>query len=102
MALTDHIGTFIRRSRAVLLGIGIGLVAIWVFFFDSHSIATRIQLMAERSELVADNEALQARIDALEIKLSRPPTDAEIERIAREEYHMSRPGETVYPVITQR
>lgn len=102
MALSDTISSFVRRSRSLLLGIGIGLVAIWVFFFDSHSIATRIQLMAERSELMADNEALQARIDALEIKLSRPPSDEEIERISREEYHMSRPGETVYPVITQR
>jgi len=58
--------------------------------------------MAERSELSADNEALQARIEALEVKLSAPPSDAEIERIAREDYHMSRPGETIYPVITEK
>lgn len=102
MALADQFSSLIRRFRTLLFGIGLGLVAIWVLFFDSHSIATRVQLMAERSELTADNEALQAQIDALEIKLSRPPTDAEIERIAREDYNMSRPGETVYPVITEK
>jgi cell division protein FtsB len=102
MALTDSIGPLARKFRTILLGIGLGLVAVWVLFFDSHSIATRIQLMAERSELTADNEALQARIDALEVKLSAPPSDAEIERISREDYHMSRPGETVYPVITEQ
>lgn len=102
MALTDQIGSFIRRCRTLVFGIGLGLVVIWVLFFDSHSVATRVQLMAERSELKADNEALQARIEALEMKLSRPPTDAEIERIAREDYNMSRPGETVYPVITEK
>lgn len=102
MALTDTISLLAKKFRTVLFGVGLGLVVIWVLFFDSHSIATRIQLMAERSELSADNEALQARIDALEVKLSRPPSDAEIERIAREDYHMSRPGETVYPVITEK
>ncbi len=102
MALTDQFSSLIRRFRTLLFGIALGLVAIWVLFFDSHSIATRVQLMAERSELTADNEALQAQIDALEIKLSRPPTASEIERIAREDYNMSRPGETVYPVITEQ
>lgn len=102
MAFLQHVSAFFQSFRTLLLGLAVAFVAIWVLFFDSHSIATRIQLMAERSELTADNEALQARIDALEIKLSRPPTDAEIERIAREDYHMSRPGETVYRVITEK
>ncbi len=102
MALTERISHFVQRSRTLLLGVAIALVAIWVLFFDSHSIATRVQLMAERSALSADNEALQAQIDALEITLSRDPTPQDVEKIAREEYLMSRPGETVYPVITEK
>lgn len=102
MSILQNVSAFFQSFRTLLLGLGVVFVAIWVLFFDSHSIATRIQLSAERSELSADNEALQARIDALEIKLNRPISDAEIERIAREDYHMSRPGETVYRVITEK
>jgi len=102
MDFLRNLGSIIRSFRTLLMGLAIVAVAVWVLFFDSHSIATRVQLMSEHSELSADNEALKARIDALELKLSRPPTDAEIERIAREELYMSRPGETVYRVITEK
>ncbi len=102
MALTSYIGSLIRRFRVLLLCLGAASVVVWVLFFDSHSIASRVQLMAERSDLMAANASLQERIDALEVKLSRPPTDAEIERIAREDYAMSRPHETVYPVRDER
>ncbi|MGB1048965.1 MAG: FtsB family cell division protein [Rhodothermales bacterium] len=102
MAFLQNVSAFLEPLRTLLLGLAVVFVAIWVLLFDSHSIVTRVQLMAERSELSADNEALQARIDALEVKLSQPISDAEIERIAREDYHMSRPEETVYRVITEK
>ena len=49
----------------------------------------------ELETLVADNQALQAQIDAVQ-------SPAELERIAREEYGMVRPGETSYIVELER
>jgi cell division protein FtsB len=45
---------------------------------------------------------LRQQIDALEKKLGEPLPDAVVERIAREEYGMKRPGETVYPIETDQ
>lgn len=101
MAFKDRFQAFTQRSRVVLLGTLAALVVIWVLFFDSHSILTRIQLMAQRSELKADNEILKARVAELEEKLGRPLTAWDIEELAREEYGMSRDGETVYPLIEE-
>ncbi|MDA0379195.1 MAG: septum formation initiator family protein [Bacteroidetes bacterium] len=101
MAFKERFQAFLNRSRMVLLGTVAALVVIWVLFFDSHSILTRIQLMAERSELQADNEVRKARVAELEAKLGRPLTDWDIEELAREEYGMSREGETVYPVVEE-
>jgi cell division protein FtsB len=48
-------------------------------------------LTTENRELERANAAMQARIDA-------GLTPATVERVAREQYGMRRPGETVYPV----
>lgn len=101
MAFKERISAFVQRSRIILLGTVAALVVIWVLFFDSHSILTRIQLMADRSELQADNEILKARVAELEAKLGRPLTEWDIEELAREDYGMSRDGETVYPVVEE-
>ena len=101
MSSLDRLQALFSRSRSVLLGGAALLVLIWVVFFDSHSILSRVQLMAERSELQADNGELKARIAELEEKLSRPLTPQEIEEFAREQYGMSREGETVYPIVVE-
>ena len=101
MGLADRFQDVLNRSKSVLLGAVALLVLIWVVFFDSHSVLSRLQLMAERSELQEDNEVLKARISELEEKLSRPLTAREIEEIARKDYGMSREGETVYPVVEE-
>ncbi|MDE2995644.1 MAG: septum formation initiator family protein [Bacteroidota bacterium] len=101
MGLADRFQDVLNRSKSVLLGAVALLVLIWVVFFDSHSVLSRLQLMAERSELQENNEVLKARISELEEKLSRPLTAREIEEIAREDYGMSREGETVYPVVEE-
>ena len=47
---------------------------------------------AQLSELQASNAQMQQRVDTLQ-------TDAEIERIAREQYGLAKPGEEVYHVL---
>jgi cell division protein FtsB len=49
-------------------------------------------LEAELATLRADNDALDARIAALR-------TDAEIERLAREQYNLVYPGEESYAIL---
>ena len=89
-----------KRLRRRLLGVALVGLALWVAFFDSHSILRRVgyareldRLTAENAQLVAENEQLSARIE-------RGLDDATLERVAREEYGMRRPGERVYRVET--
>ena len=86
-----------RPGRWLLLAAAT-LALVWVAFFDSHSIQKRLRFQKQRAALTAENDSLRRRIDALQQKLDHPPADSTIERIAREEYGMRRPGETVYRV----
>lgn len=90
-----------RRSRLPrrLLLLGAAALAVWIGFFDSHSVYRRVQWHREYRALVAENERLARETRRLEAQLRAAPTDETIERIAREQYGMRRPGETVYRVI---
>ncbi len=87
-------------KRSVLLWTVGGAFAVYIAFIDTYSILARYQLSRQRAELIrrteelnADSERLAQRIEALR----RDP--ALLERIAREEYGMRRPGETVYRIV---
>jgi cell division protein FtsB len=84
--------------KRFLIGIGSFLV-MWILFFDSHSVYSRIQMSREHAQLEKSNEQLKVRIAELEKELARPLSDEEIERLGREEYGMVRDGEKSYPVI---
>jgi cell division protein FtsL len=78
---------------AVILLVGLAIVLAGVFPFR-QLIAQQRRVdtnQAELDALVAENEHLQSQIDAVQ-------TPAELERIAREQYGMARPGETTYVV----
>ena len=91
------LGPLARRRAVIALLVGLGL---WVAFLDSHSLLRRAlyardlaQVEAENAELARENEHLRRQIDA--------GLDAEtVEQVAREQYGMRRPGETVYRVVT--
>ncbi len=87
-------------SRHVRWGIGLllGGVLVWVAFFDSHSLWQRYRWHQELEATTQENADLRAEIERLRSKLDRPLSDSLIERIAREEYGMKRPGETIYRV----
>ena len=88
----------LRRLRfGLLLGLGLGLL-VWVAFFDSHSLAKRFAWHQELHQFSAENAALQAQIGVLEEGLEATPSASVVEEIAREQYGMRRPGETVYRV----
>jgi cell division protein FtsB len=86
-----------RLGRLLLLALILGL-GLWITLLDSHSLVNRVQWHMEYAELTKENDALRRDIDALDAKLATPVTDEVIEQIAREEYGMRRPGETVYRI----
>lgn len=84
--------------RRRLLMLGLVVAAVWIAFFDSHSLLRRVQYYYEYRTLAAENEQLQAAIEDLERRVSAEPSDEVVEEVAREQYGMRRPGERVYPV----
>ncbi len=86
-----------RLRRWLLLG-GLAVAAGWFAFFDSHSLVQRLEYRAEAEALAAQRDRLQTEIEGLQYSLDAGLSDEVIERVAREQYGMRRPGETVYPV----
>lgn len=79
-----------------LLGGALCALFVWIAFFDSHSLLRRYRWHQEHDRLTQENERLRQDIQRLREQLDRPLSDSLIEHIAREEYGMKRPGETVY------
>ena len=86
------------RRRFVIAAFS--LLFVWLAFFDSHSLIRRLGWHREYRELESANEQLQVQIEDLESELEKGLSDERVEKIAREEYHMKKPDETVYRVET--
>ncbi len=90
------------RGRRVLW---VAIAALSVLVVLSLAVFPVRQYLGQRSDtasrqatldqLVADNAQLQARVDALN-------TPEEIERIARAEYNLVKPGEETYAILPPR
>lgn len=89
-----------KRLRRRLLGVALVGLALWVAFFDSHSILRRVGYARELDRLSVENEQLEAENQTLSEQIERGLDDETLERVAREEYGMRRPGERVYRVET--
>lgn len=81
-----------------LFAAAIGGLVLWILFFDSHSVMNRVLWHYEYQTLSEENEALREDIRSLEDQLEEPLSDEAVERMAREEYGMVRPGETIYRI----
>ena len=89
------------RTRRTWLLIGIvgavGVLFIAVFpartYLDQHHRREEVQARIKATE--DRNKALQHRIDTLH-------TDAEVERLAREQYNLVRPGEEAFAILPSR
>ncbi|NNE48344.1 MAG: septum formation initiator family protein [Rhodothermales bacterium] len=86
------------RKRFVLAAIS--FVIVWLTFFDSHSLVKRIAWHRELGQLQQANEELELEISHLETEIEKGLSDERVEQIAREEYHMKKPEETVYRIET--
>ncbi len=87
-----------KRLRRRALLVGLAALALWVAFFDSHSIYHRVSYARELDRLTVENEQLATENAQMEAQLTRGLDDETLERVAREQYGMRRPGERVYRV----
>ena len=76
---------------------------LWLLFFDSNNIVARIRDIRELRKLEADKEYYTERIAAEKQKLHELTTDDKnLEKFAREQYHMKRANEDLFIVLTPR
>ena len=90
-----------RRLRSRLVACALVALAVWVTFFDSHSLLRRASYARELARLTDENEQMVAANAETQARLDRGLDDATVEQVAREQYGMRRPGETVYRVLDQ-
>ncbi len=88
-----------RRLRRIILWAIVAAALGSFLFLDSHSLLKRMTWRNEYTEVRQENEKLRADIEQLEKEVSEGLSDEAVEKIAREEYGMHRPDETVYPVV---
>src|SRR5690625_63140 len=80
-----------------LIAILLAFTGIWFLFLDTYSVYTRYELSRRHAELERRAEQLREETAILETKLKDLQNNADLlEKIAREEYGMRMPGETVY------
>ena len=89
----------LQWRRGFLFSLLVAALVIWFGFLDTYSLRTRIILQKEKNELIQETERLTEQTREYETKLQQLDSNPFIiERIAREEYGMRRPGETVYRI----
>ena len=89
----------LRWNKKILLGL-LGLVlVIWFLFVDVYSLKTRWDLGQQKKDLIQKTEELKSESETLEQDIQKLENKPDlIEKIAREEYGMKKPGEKVYKI----
>jgi cell division protein FtsB len=89
-----------KSFLAFLLG---AFVVIWFSFIDVYSLKTRWDLHQKKSDLKVKTDNLAEKSEELKKKIDALENDsALLEKIAREEYGMRKPGETVYKIKPEK
>ncbi len=82
--------------------IAILLFALWIIFGDENSIVSHIQSKKQLNELKQQKEYYQERIASDKQKLQDLNRgNEELEKFAREQYHMSKPDEDVFVIVEE-
>jgi cell division protein DivIC len=88
----------ILRNKYVLT---IVIFVIWVLLLDSNNLVARYRQMRELHKLRIDREYYTKKIEEDKQKLHELKTDNHnLEKFAREQYHMKKPDEDLYIVLT--
>jgi cell division protein FtsB len=73
-----------------------------VLFIAVFPARTYLDQHRQRQEVLAQIKAIDARNRSLERRIATLHTDAEVERLAREQYNLVRPGEEAYAILPSR
>ncbi|MEX0680763.1 MAG: septum formation initiator family protein [Balneolales bacterium] len=85
--------------RGLLFSVLLLMLIIWFGFIDTYSIRTRIQLHNEKQELIEATDHLLEETSKYQNRIQNLESNPELlERLAREEYGMRKPGETIYRI----
>ncbi|REL39230.1 septum formation initiator family protein [Rhodohalobacter sp. SW132] len=96
--ITKHLNPLYWK-KSFLIGLLAGFFILWFTFFDTYSLSTRYQLETQKKNLVERTQELEKKSDELKQKISTLEDNPDLlEKIAREEYGMRKPGETVYRI----
>ena len=89
----------LRWKKSFLFLLLTGFFVVWFSFIDAYSLKTRWQLSQQKKDLQNRTEELIQNTETLKQKIeSLDNNPALLEKIAREEYGMRKPGETVYKI----
>ena len=89
----------LRWNKSFLLVLLGAFIVIWFSFIDVYSLKTRWELHERKEDLQLRTEELAAKSEQIKSRMEALESDpALLEKIAREEYGMRKPGETVYKI----
>jgi cell division protein DivIC len=76
---------------------------VWILLFDSNNLIARYKEIKELHKLRTDREYYIKRIESDSQKLHELKTDDNnLEKFAREQYHMKKPDEDLYIILTPK
>jgi cell division protein FtsB len=78
------------------------LATVAILFVAVFPARTYLDQRHQRQEVLARINATDSRNRVLEHRISTLHTDAEVERLAREQYNLVRPGEEAYAILPTR
>jgi cell division protein FtsB len=89
----------LRWNKSFLVLLLGAFIVIWFSFIDVYSLKTRWDLHDRKEELKLKTEQLAEKSEQIMERMEALENDpALLEKIAREEYGMRKPGETVYKI----
>ena len=93
----------INWNKSILVSLLVAFLVVWFSFIDVYSLQTRWELSQKKKELIARTQELNVKSEDLKLKLaSLDNNQVLLEKIAREQYGMRKPGETVYKISRKK
>lgn len=94
-----HVLNPLRWRKSFLVTILVAFIVLWILFIDTYSLYTRYELHQKKNDLIERTTELKTETVSLEQKIEKLTENNDLlEKIAREEYGMRKPGETVYRI----
>ena len=76
--------------------LGLIAFAIWMLFFDAHSLLLHRDLNSDKDDLNTEKEYYLSEMKKDEKAIKELSTEEGVEKVARETYYMKKPNEEIY------